>query len=98
MTDETIDPFEQQERDDLYLISKLEADRLEKYKNQKEELTDEEMVDYENLLAKTKTFKDQRNLLGEEKEEDSLFDTAKDKLSDGFNKLKNYLKAKQLQK
>ena len=94
MTDETIDPFEQQERDDLYLISKLEADRLEKYKNQKEELTDEEMVDYENLLAKTKTFKDQRNLLGEEKEEDSLFDTAKDKLSDGFNKLKKLLKGK----
>ncbi len=85
--------FEQQERDDLYLISKLEEERLEKYKNQKEELTDEEMADYENLLAKTKTFKDQRNLLGEE-EEDSLFAKTKDKLSDGFNKLKKLLKGK----
>ena len=67
---------------------------MKNIKIKKEELTDEEMVDYENLLAKTKTFKDQRNLLGEEKEEDSLFDTAKDKLSDGFNKLKKLLKGK----
>jgi hypothetical protein len=94
MTDESIMPFNLDvEQKVLNRLTREEADRLDKYKNKTEPLTEAEEIDYETLLGKTI---DLQNVIGRKmnEEEDSLFDKTKDKLSDGFNKLKKLLKGK----
>ena len=94
MTDESIMPFNLDvEQKVLNRLTREEADRLDKYKNKTEPLTEAEEIDYETLLGKTI---DLQNVIGRKmnEEEDSFFDKTKDKVSDGFNKLKKLLKGK----
>ena len=83
---------EQQKQESL--IAQLEEEDAKRFRvlstTPEEDLTDAEMSEYESLLGKMSSFKDLRTA----NEEDSFFNTAKDKVSDGFNKLKKLLKGK----